>query len=147
METIEVCNMNHRASEPLNLTFDVRWKRREWGGWLLVEAKTGRTLGWIVRSDYKNPRSDWEMRIASEAFRGSGPDDQGDLLDKVPAYLYRGKPGEPLSCDPIGTARDRWQAAYLMLTHLVRHRAPAVGFGAHYEVIRWVSKYPVAVAA
>lgn len=147
MEQIEICNENRRSNEPLDLTFDVFWRRRDWGGWYLVERKSGRTLGWITRSDETERRSDWQVRIASEAFRGSGPDDRGDLLDKVPGYLYRATPGNPLGSQALTTARDRWQAAYYLLTHLVRHRAPAVGFGAHHEVIRWASRYPAAVSA
>lgn len=147
MEQIEVCNPNRRGNEPLNLTFDTYWKRRDFGGWLLVERKSGRILGWITRSDEDGRRSDWQARIASEAFRGSGPDDRGDLLDRVPGYLYRAVRGNPLGSDPIGTAPNRWRAASLMLTHLVRHRAPAVGFGTHHEVIRWIPRSHPAMTA
>lgn len=140
METIEVCNTNKRHDEPWAISVDVRWVRREYGGWKLVEHTTGRTLGWIVRSDWKNPRSVWEVRIASAAFQGSSKQDEGYFMDHVPHWLYRGDP------HTIDTASVRWQAAYAIVQHLVRHRAPAVGFGAHYEVT--LSKFrPEAVAA
>jgi len=146
METFEVCNTNGRHDEPTAINIDVRWTRREHGGWNLVEHTTGRKLGWITRADWKNPKSVWQVRIASGAFQGSSKQDQGYFMDHVPHWLYRGDPHNAFVSNVLCTAPDRWYAAYSIVQHLVWHRAPAVGFGAHFEVTP--SKFrPEAVAA
>lgn len=134
-------NFNHRAGQPEKITISTRWKRREWGGWNLVEASTGRVLGWITRSlDEPNI---WEYRVASGAFRGDGIDDQGDVMDKVDPWLFNGTP-DGTGSRRIGTARTRWDAAHGIVWHLVQRHAPAVGFGRNrmVELSKWNPKHP-----
>lgn len=130
METISVYNP-HQWGKISSIDVPVRWKRREWGGWTLVHAKTGRVLGWITR-DSERPR-EWQVRLASQPFRGDEHGD-GDILDKVPVYLYNGDPSNSCASRAFCERRTRWDAAYAILTLLVQRRAPAVGFPRHPDV-------------
>lgn len=143
MDTFDdIPNFSPRPGQPLTVTVTTRWKRREWGGWNLVEARTGRLLGWIVR-DLDDPKL-WVYRICSSAFRGDGPDDRGDIMDKVPAYLYHGSYTNDGTSRALGASRSRWGAAHGIVWNLVQYHAPAVGFGRHGEVemSRWNPKSP-----
>lgn len=110
----------------------VRWQRRSFGGWQLIHAKTGRVLGWIVRNS--EDRRLWDVRVCSTAFRGGSATDNGDVLDRVPSYLYGGDPHNSLVSFTIATYRNRADAAYQIVYRLVKYAAPAVGFGRHPEV-------------
>ena len=141
MDTFEdYPNFNPRPGYPEKITVSTRWKKRQWGGWNLVEARTGRVLGWITRS--LDEPGIWEYRICSGAFRGDGIDDQGDVMDRVDPWLYKGNSeGGSLR---LGTARRRWDAAHGIVWHLVQHHAPAVGYGRHgmVEMSKWNKKHP-----
>jgi len=119
--------------EDRNVEIPVRWKRREYGGWNLVHAETGRILGWITRGSVARDRT-WQVRLSSIAFRGESPTDTGDVMDSVPYWLYDGQSGDPFVSCVHSNTRDRWEAAYDIVQALVSRRAPAVGFGRHPEV-------------
>jgi len=137
----DIPNFNHRSGQPEKITVSTRWKKRSYGGWTLVEATTGRALGWITRN-FEDPTI-WEYRICSGAFRGDGIDDEGDVMDKVDPWLFKGA-SDGIGSRCLGTARDRWSAAHNITWHLVQHHAPAVGFGRHgmVEMSKWNRKNP-----
>lgn len=128
-ETIEV---SHPDFPNPDVKVPVRWKRREWGGWDLVHAETGRVLGWIVRNS-NHPRK-WDVRLCSSAFRGESMADRGDVLDRVPPRLYDGTSADSFISLIHSTVSDRWDAAFNIVWTLVNRRAPAVGFPRHPEV-------------
>lgn len=130
METISTFDP-HTWGKVQYIETPVRWKRREWGGWTLVHAKTGRLLGWIVRNP--DDARAWDVRLCSQAFRGD-QDGDGDILDKVPAYLYNGNPHDEFVSNCVNTTRDRLSAAEVIVSKLINRRAPAVGYGRHPEV-------------
>lgn len=134
METISVFNPHQWADAAGNIDVGVRWQRREYGGWTLVQARSGRVLGWIVRNS-DDPRA-WDVRLAAQAFRGD-KDSDGDILDKVPIYLFNGKDAYSSNC--VSTQRTKRDAAYTIISKLVNRRAPAVGFDRHPEVDTWMS--------
>jgi hypothetical protein len=131
VETFSIYNPHSWGPAAGDIDIPVRWKRREWGGWTLVHAKTGRNLGWIVR-DTDDSRA-WAIRLCSQAFRGDEHAD-GDILDVVPARLYDGDPHNSLASHCVNTVRTRWEAAHVILSMLVRRAAPAVGFPRHPQV-------------
>lgn len=134
---IEHIEIDH-PDENRRVTVPVRWKRREYGGWKLVHAETGRTLGWIVRN-YDKPRV-WDVRMCSTPFRGDGLADGGDILDRVPYYLYNGDSGDAHVSYAFSWTKDRWDAAFNIVWTLVNRRAPGVGFPRHPEVVPWKSR-------
>lgn len=116
-------------------TFDVRYSKREFGGWIVRLNDNDRELGWLTRS----PDGErWEARVSSVAFRGQYPGDTGYVLDDVPTYLHNGS--DRFSSRKIADETTRREAAVEILWHLVRHEAPAVGFGPHPAVRRWADR-------
>jgi hypothetical protein len=131
VQTVRAFNP-HKWGEAQYVEVPVRWKRREWGGWALVHAETGRHLGWIVRNP--DDRRAWDVRLASQAFRGDNNGDIGDVLDVVPARLYNGNPHNSIeSFTIVTTARREWAAEHIV-ERLVNKAAPAVGFPRHPDV-------------
>lgn len=117
--------------------FEVRFTKREWGGWVVRRADNGRELGWMYRS---TDEKTWTSYVSDEAFRGSGKDDKGDILDRVPAYLSR-RLGESFRHDPVAVGcTTRVCAAAEILDWLDREHAPAMGYGPHYMVAPWESR-------
>ncbi|MFY1595538.1 hypothetical protein [Micromonospora sp. WMMD737] len=112
----------------------VRFTRRKWGGWYVVRADNGRDLGWADRVTAGEHAGLWSARVCSSAFRGRGPDDTGDLLDRVEPRLHRGEHGRPFVSRAIDYADTRAQAAWSIVAHLVREHAPAAGYPRHYGV-------------
>jgi hypothetical protein len=106
---------------------DVRFTKRGYGGWLIKRADNGRTLGWVTRVDGRM----WDAHVSASAFRGETIDDEGDVLDSVPGYLFN---GEGLSSRSIAVCATREDAAYEVVTWLRRKQAPALGYGRHYAV-------------
>lgn len=100
--------------------------------WNLVTPQ-GRIVGWVTRNE---DGKTWDVRCASAAFRGSGPDDEGHVLDKVPARLTYET--EPFRHDAIAVKNSTLEdAAFELAMHLAQHKAPAIGYGPHYEVKKW----------
>lgn len=115
------------------VVYQVRYVKREYGGWTLVRADNGRHLGWLVKS---YGTEDWSAHVNASAFKGTGPDDEGHLLDKVDTHLFNGK--SQCVSESIGLDSKRDQAAELIIRRLHEKRAPALGFaGPHWGVSRW----------
>jgi hypothetical protein len=132
------------ASDATGTDTPYRFVRRMWkgepiGGWSVVRADNGRYLGWLRRpAAIYSSWVRWEVRVHEEAFRGDGPDNTGELLDKVPDWLLRGH-----YCDDttvVGGGRTRDEAAFELLLWLDDKHAPAVGYGQHPEVCRWADR-------
>lgn len=119
---------------------EVRLVKRTYGGWHVVRADNNRELGWLTKGKFDDGSPCWEARVASAAFRGDGPDDEGYILDDVPLHLFNGR--DSLTCDPVGYGRTRQEAAEELFYHLRKHEAPAVGFGRKYSVKRWHDSHP-----
>lgn len=108
----------------------VRYTRRDLGGWNAVRADNGRLLGWMVRASAGEYAGQWSAHIASGAFRGDGPDDEGDVMDQVDKYLHNGG-SDSLSSRAIEYCENRERAADAIVSQLVREHAPAVGYPQH----------------
>jgi hypothetical protein len=136
-KTFQVSSFGDDPSDPRGkyreLSLEVRFQPRSYGGYEVQRADNGRSLGWVIkREKYEKYPGKWEAHISSGAFRGTGPDDKGDPLDSVPeSYDYRGAAMNELSSTREG-------AAEVIYSHLVQKRAPAVGYGERYGV----TKYP-----
>lgn len=128
----EIIDVPH-PDENRDVVVPVRWKRRDCGGWTLIHAETKRELGWIVRSHIERNRP-WAVRICPQAFRGGSATDTGDVLDRVPHWLYDGSPTDAFISHVNSNAQTRWDAAFNIVWALVTRRAPAVGFPRHPEV-------------
>lgn len=115
-----------------------RFTRRSYGGWNVVRADNGRSLGWLCRTTDEFGDQCWSVHVSSSAFRGTGPNDTGDLLDSIPGDLHRGDN----SCQSrsIALVRTRDEGAQELVWYLNREMAPAVGHGPHYRVRRWVDR-------
>jgi hypothetical protein len=127
------------SGEWLVRTYEIIYRRREWGGWKVC-LLNGRCIGWLCPSNDDKGRPGWEGRIEPSAFRGAGPDDQGNVLDEVPDDLYGASSGPHGGCRAVAWGRDRDEATREILRKLVGRRAPAVGFGAHYRVRPWADR-------
>lgn len=112
-------------------TVDVKFTKRTYGGWIVRRADNNRPLGWLTRDE-----TGWEARLDSSAFRGTGKDDLGDVLDDVPGWLHNGE-ANGLVSRSIGTFPNREEAAWEICWRLIRNEAPAMGFGPHYAVKTW----------
>lgn len=109
-----------------------RYKKRPAGGWYVVRPDNGRQLGWVVQDRDGN----WSAYVTSGAFRGSGPDDEGHVLDSVPLWLSHSfslHQANPLTT----TAIRRDDATGYITDYLWEKKAPAMGFGPHPEVKPW----------
>jgi hypothetical protein len=124
----------------------VRFKARILGkdrfrqGWFVVRADNGRELGWLCKQDDGEHKGLWSIRVCVSAFRGDGPDDDGNVMDRVPHHLYNGTADGSSSAHAIGYARDRTEAAAEIVARLVQRRAPAVGYGPRYDVTVYHSR-------
>lgn len=122
-----------------NRELQIRYTRREFGGWYVTRLDNGRILGWVVRNP-DNPKS-WDARLNPGAFRGTGPDDEGDILDEVSPYLFNGS--DNLTSRPISVGcKTQLDGADAILYQLIRDNAPAVTdmpYG-HYAVKRWADR-------
>ncbi|MEU3452251.1 hypothetical protein ABZ671_01210 [Micromonospora sp. NPDC006766] len=114
----------------------VRFTRREWGGgWNVVRADNGRTLGWTGKVGPVGEHAGlWSAHVCHSAFRGDGPDDTGDPFDRVDPRLHNGVPGEPFTCKAIDYCDRRGSAAWSIVSHLVWEHAPAAGYPRHRRV-------------
>ena len=129
-------------------TFEVSYTKREYGGWHVRLASNRRLLGWLTRTypdhpdggrDWDRPTG-WDAHCASDAFRGTGPDDEGDILDDVPTDLYGGVQDTAFQSHTIGSGRTRDEATSELISRLWSKSAPALGFGPHYRVRRWADR-------
>jgi hypothetical protein len=125
-----------RTSGPDPVT-EIRFAKRDLGGWHVVLASNGRLLGWVVPA--RHGPGGWEARIHAEAFRGTGPGDTGSTMDDVPDDLFAGT--GPASCRAVGYEKDRADAAQVIVQWLYDHSAPAAGFGPHYRVKAYVTPW------
>lgn len=107
----------------------IRFSKRSFGGWNIVRADNGRVLGWTVWNDIDK---DWIGYLSASAFRGTGTDDLGDVLDHVPNHLFNGLDSLRSLISAVGVTRV--DVAEELVYRLVREQAPAVGFGAHFDV-------------
>lgn len=115
-------------------TLDVRYARREYGGWLIRRADNGRLLGWAVKS---TDGKEWHGYVADDPFRGDDVNDEGYYLDDVPGYLTkRGDGWHTITGD------TRAEVAETIISCLCREKAPALGFGRHYLVTRRYADRP-----
>ena len=122
---------------------DVTYRKRGYGGWYVTRADNGRQLGWLCRTTgTASGMPLWAARISESAFRGTGPGDEGDVLDTVPPHLSSSNTDGTV--DAIGYGRTRQVAAEELLSELLRRHAPAVGYPAHHQVRRWADRYPPA---
>ena len=125
-ETVEI-TVNRRSDgthDPLEM--QVRLDRVIAGLYLVYREDNGRELGRVEKRD-----SLWRAYAHIGAFRGAGPDDLGDVLDKVPAPLYNGG-AEGIAKDetrsaPVAYDRLRYGAVSDLLQYLYRKGAPAAG--------------------
>lgn len=128
-----------RGGQAVPVTTLVTYQRGEDGErWNIRLAANGRLLGWAwPERSYGEGRdwrkvTGWSAHVASDAFRGAGPDDEGHVMDDVPGYLYGGGSGRS---DAIATGcRTRDDAAEEILRRLHDKAAPALGYGRHYAV-------------
>lgn len=132
MNTLTVPNHNAREGEPAHVSVEVCWQRRRgYARWALTALPTGRLLGWTTHTG-NGTEPPWAVRISPSAFLGTNTTDQGDLLGLVPEDLYNGTGSDIRATTAVPT---RGAAAHEIVCWLVRHRAPAVGFGPHPRVI------------
>lgn len=113
-------------------TLEVKFTKRQYGGWCVVRADNGRLLGWLCKGKYDNGKPCWNAYVSSTAFLGADKDDGGDILDEVPERLFDGK--DQFTSNPIAYEDNRQYAAEAIFRHLFRNQAPAVGFPRHYAV-------------
>lgn len=105
--------------------------------WNVVRADNERVLGWVCKQEYGEGEyaGQWEPRINSAAFRGTSVGDEGDLLDQVPDWRFKG--------DGNGGSRSlnyedsRFWAARAIIDHLDDNAATALGHGPHPNVVVW----------
>jgi hypothetical protein len=116
-----------------DVTVEIGYRRRSYGGWNVTRADNGRVLGWVCHGEHG-----WSAHVAASAFKGDGPAGEGDLLDEVPLRLFRGD--HQLSSRSIGTETKRDDAAEMIIRQLVDYSAPGAGFGARYDVRRWADR-------
>lgn len=99
----------------------LRLSRRDQGGYYVRVAGTGRTLGAVWRD-----RGKWWWATSANAYRGDGrpgSECDGHAADVVPEHLAGG-----------GRETGRRRACAALVEHLVAHRAPVLGYGAHAAV-------------
>ena len=115
------------------ITVEIAYRKRSYGGWLVVRADNGRELGWLTT---RGGSSGWSAHVSSVAFRGDTIDDTGDILDNVPQRLFHGE--DSFRSVEIGWPQEtREQAAEYLVRWLAKERATALGYGRHPEVTRW----------
>ncbi|WP_431728531.1 hypothetical protein [Verrucosispora sp. TAA-831] len=131
---IALVGSDHRRRPATHIVVLVRFKRRQWGGWSIVRADNGRLLGWTDKVTSGEHGGRWSAHVTSNAFRGDGPDNEGELLDTVQYRLYNGDPNNSLVSNPIDYGDRRMDAAEAIVQHLVEMHAPAVGYPRHYGV-------------
>lgn len=95
-----------------------------------VSTPGGRRLGWLTHHN-----NWWAARVSPTAFTGDSPDDQGDLLDKVPWRLT--KQFGPCQHEPVGGGSTRAEALRELVTWCDQNGSPAFGHGRHPDVDRW----------
>jgi hypothetical protein len=107
-------------------TVEIRFERRDYGGWYLVRADNQRKLGWLYRSTTERK---WTAYVSASAFRGSSLDDEGDVLDTVDPWVA----GTIAEARLVGTDSSRTDAAESLVAYLVNHAATAItGEPSHY---------------
>jgi len=129
----------------------VNFRKREWGGWLVVREDNGRELGWLTTGQFDDGKPCWEARVNSRAYMGEGPDDEGYILDDIAEGAYtlcRAEGGNTFKVHPVAYAATREEAATELFWHLFKNRAPGAqpngyAFGAHPYVARWHDTHPV----
>jgi hypothetical protein len=129
-------------------TTEITYRHRIWthedghitriGGYRFERTDNGRDLGWV----FKGADGNWRGYIAEGAFRGEGPDDRGDILDRVPAWLFCGR-GDGITQEPVSLGYTRDEAAQGVLHRLDYDRAPALGHGRHDAVTPWAERRSV----
>lgn len=130
-------NTRYRFERSLRIAY--RRDSEAGGRWIVCRADNGRRLGWLCPS--VDRAGTWDAWVDQDAFRGTGPDDRGDILDDVTGYLYLAYTDGTARQRPVwvgGATRD--DAAQEIFRHLVRDRAPAAGFylpNGHYGVRRY----------
>lgn len=107
------------------------------GDYWVARADNRRILGSLERTrDLLDRVTDnrWHAWPVADAFRGDHFDDEGDILDDVPDDMYArsGRVG-------MGGFSHRDGSTESLLQHLYRWRAPALGFGRHWDVRRYES--------
>ncbi|WBB94132.1 hypothetical protein [Verrucosispora sp. WMMC514] len=122
-----------KSRPPREVVVLVSFKRREWG-WGIVRADNGRLLGWTAKVSAGEHAGRWSAHVASGAFRGDGPDNDGDILDEVHHYLHNGVPNNSFVSNPIDYHERRADAAHTVVAHVVYKQAPAVGYPRHPQV-------------
>lgn len=127
-------NHDYSATRGRQLLTLARFAKRSIGGWLVVRADNGRTLGWVYRMHSGVNAGLWSAHVSPGAFRGADMDDEGDLMDRVPAFMFNGTGDNQLEARSIFYVEKRTDAAAAIVGQLVRERAPAVGFGRHPSV-------------
>jgi hypothetical protein len=142
--TMVVTEDDHTLGRKFERTLRITYKRSEVVSdrWVVCRADNGRRLGWLSPNlDYPGT---WNAYVDEDAFRGTGPDDRGDLLDRVGGFYVEAYSDGSGRQRPITEgAANREDAATAIFTHLVRHRAPAAGFHqpeGHYGVTTWASR-------
>lgn len=142
---LTITDYDHRGDDGKldfpEVKLEIRFTKREYGGWNVVRADNGRLLGWLCKGKFDDGKPCWNAYLSSTAFQGDGPDDKGYVLDEVPLHLFRGKNEFTSECITWEDTRE-W-AATEIFRHLFRNQAPAVGFGRHYAVKRWHDTHPV----
>lgn len=103
----------------------VRCAKSPIGGYDVRRRDNDRLLGRVFLSE----RS-WHFSVGRGAFRGEGIDDTGHARDLVPPSLF-GPVERPYRI------YSRQQAVWELVAFLVHHRAPAVGFPAHRDVVAY----------
>lgn len=134
MPTIEYYDFDLREIR----TIELRYRRDERmpDRWNVRRADNDRLLGWVYPPRAGNDKA-WTAHVASGAFRGDDVNDEGDILDHVPAYLYNGSEAETFKCPTITRSGSRYDAVIELLSWLLRKHAPAMGYGRHFEVRRY----------
>lgn len=114
---------DYRALKVALLSVDVKFTRRDCGGWYVTRRDNGRHLGWVVLNTWTDPkRATWESYPSSSAFRGESLADEGDLLDHVDSFVV----GGIVHARRVAVDETRQEAAHSLLAYLVRNVATAV---------------------
>lgn len=133
--TLEYYNRETHDLEPFEVTFEYLSKV---GRYNVRRADNRRLLGWVSTPTKFSTSAEqrlWSAHVTCGAFRGTGPDDEGYILDFVPGHLYNSSDGT--SSPRIISSATRREAAEELLSWLHKREAPAMGFGAHPSVRPW----------
>ena len=136
MPTIRYFDTSKVKSEFVEL--EVKYTKREFGGYYVCRADNGRQLGWVFKqSEFGAKPGSWDAYPSSSAFRGDSLDDEGDLLDHVDEWVV----------GTIGQARrvasefeSRADAAQQLLYYLADNRATALTGESSYYCTPWKSR-------